>query len=754
MNLFSKEAKIKKHITYGYKNIEEVNGCSKVEIFNELKILLTNNEFLQSKNKAKRFVSLLMHISKSSLNLNPFLSQVVNTALLLCGYCTEVDTGEGKSLSIALCALCMIIQNEEHQVHIITANEYLAERDCHNHRLLFSYFGISCNFVKTANDLSLKRRIYQSHVLYGDIKTIAVDFLNDKLAMKKNEISQVASKKIAIIDEMDYICLDAARQPIVISSVLSDQNEVYVNIYEIISSLSEDDYEIDPKSRFIGLTEYGVEKLENYFKIIDIYNPENSRLLSLVNACLRSVHLMKIDVDYAIYENKVQVIDSFLGRVIENRRFVDGVQQFIEIKEGVSVSLEAIPLSSISIPCFLESYAFFVGTSGTLVFDEIEIKDIYDKEVVRVESDHKSNRKDLPDVITLTKNDKFIKLIEVVRCTHETGQPILIGTKSVEQCEEISNLLSEYDFPHSVINAKNNFEEAMILSKAGQKGVITVSTIMAGRGTDIVLDPEIKEVGLFVIGVEHFDLRRQDSQIRGRCGRQGDAGSTLFFCSIDEEIGDHELIKKIRSKIVRADFDISEIGVLKHALRSLQAKKEVEGYKERKQLLAFEQITNKQRSIFYAIRDSILRSSDFEFISDFQDEVCLKLDFYESLKKDFPDFYVEGCENRVAFDKKVEEISKSFSSILSGMSEPDIQGEVLNEIKHMSLQTFDQFYQSYFYELSLIEDGIEWRKRASKDVYRELYIETYDRFLFILENIKQSIVYNFFRLQFKCKVTK
>jgi len=752
---FDKAKIINKNITKAFLNRLDYSSLKSEEVLKILVDVLEDDSFYKNTKKATEYVSALCYLSRLHLGMSPYSGQILNTTYLLYGYCTEVDTGEGKSLSIAMAALCQVFRYPGHQIHVVTANDYLSERDFHNHSNLFSANHISVSYVPVNADADLRKKIYGTHVVYGSVRALAADFLNDKLIYNREDLVQVASKKIALVDEMDYICLDAAKTPIVISAHLADQEEMYLAVYSAVNIFSVDDYEFEKNTNYIGLSESGIRKLEIAFEIENLFDPENSRLLSLVNSALRAIFVLKSGHEYIVQNDKIGVVDPFLGRVVENRRFIDGVQQFLEIKEALPISTETVPVSSISIPYYLKTYAEFSGTSGTLMFDKIEIYDTYKKNVLRINSDHVSSRVDNKDIISITKEDKIKIFVDFIKERHEVGQPILIGAKSVEQSVEISNLLKSNNISHSVINATNHHDEANILAKAGTYKAVTVATVMAGRGVDIILDNKSKSCGLCVVGLEHFELRRQDAQLRGRCGRQGDPGTTQFFMSIDEEIGEHEIVKNIRSRITRDGFDLSRLKVLTRALESLQAQREVMAYMQRKQLLAFEEITNKQKMVMFAFRDSVLKSNDLSFLRDLFLENLSDKNLFEFLKKLFPDCNLEKDPLPV-FDQKVDslmlEAQRALESLEGGEnSKVDSQAYALSKIKQICLSVVDQHYKNFVYEMSLIEDGLEWRKKASRDVYREIYIETYDRFVVVFNSIKVEILASFFKIKFQAK---
>lgn len=547
------------------------------------------------------------------LGLYPYYVQILGAITLHNGNVTEMRTGEGKSLTGTMPAYLNALGGKG--VYVVTVNEYLSERDGQEMGELYNWLGLSVGINLSKMTPNEKREAYASDITYTTNSEMGFDYLRDNMTYTVDERVQ-RGLNYAIVDEVDSILIDEARTPLVISNPSTPAGYKYERIDKLVKRLKADeDYILDIPTNTVALTTDGIDKLEGYLSLDNLYDAENSDLIHFIDTSLRANVALHKDIDYVVKDGKVELVDQFTGRVLEGRRYSDGLHQAIEAKEGVEIQKETKTMANITYQNLFRLFNKLSGMTGTAKTEEEEFREIYNMLVVEIPTNKPIVREDLDDLVYISKKTKFNAVVNDIKFLHEKGQPILVGTVSVDDNEYLSSLLTEQGIPHELLNAKNHHREADIIRNAGQKGSITIATNMAGRGTDIKLGPGVKELGgLFVIGTERHESRRIDNQLRGRAGRQGDVGSSQFHISLEDD-----LLKRFGSDKVKALFDNMSISDDEMIIRSKfmtkqveSAQKRVEGnnYDARKSVLEYDDVMNDQRIIMYGQRNEVMEVED------------------------------------------------------------------------------------------------------------------------------------------------
>lgn len=550
--------------------------------------------------------------AKRVLGLFPFRVQLIGGMVLHGGNIAEMKTGEGKTLTATLPVYLNALGGKG--VHVVTVNEYLAERDSSEMGELYKWLGLTVGVNSSEMTPDQKREAYNCDITYSTNSEIGFDYLRDNMVVYKEDMVQ-RPLNFALIDEVDSILIDEARTPLIISG----QTEPTVTLYEradrYVKTLADGDYTIDWESKSISLTENGIRRAENFFKTDNLYDVENSALNHHIDQALRANYIMTKDKDYVVSDGEVLIVDSFTGRVMEGRRFSDGLHQAIEAKEHVEIQDGAKTMANITYQNLFRMYRKLSGMTGTARTEAEEFREIYNMEVTTIPTNRPVARDDRPDLLYPTLESKFKAVIEDIKERYTKGQPVLVGTVAVESSELLSRLLDENNVPHAVLNAKNHFKEAEIIMNAGQRGAVTIATNMAGRGTDIKLGPGVTDLGgLAVIGTERHESRRIDNQLRGRAGRQGDPGVTQFYMSLEDD-----LMKRFGSERIKAFLDRMKISdddaVIQSKMITRQveaAQKRVEGnnYDTRKQTLQYDDVMREQREVIYKQRMQVIMAED------------------------------------------------------------------------------------------------------------------------------------------------
>lgn len=547
--------------------------------------------------------------AKRVLGLYPFHVQIMGGIVLHEGNIAEMKTGEGKTLTATMPVYLNAISGKG--VHVITVNEYLSKRDATEMGQLYNWLGCSVGINNSEMNPDEKRQAYQADIMYSTNSEIGFDYLRDNMAVYKEDQVQ-RGLNYAIVDEVDSILIDEARTPLIISGPGTGTSKLYKQTDRFVKQLkNEVDYKIDLESKTVSLTDEGIKKAEKYFNLKNLYDPENTALTHHLDQALRANYIMLLDKDYVVSDGEVLIVDSFTGRVMQGRRFSDGLHQAIEAKEGVKIQEENKTMANITYQNLFRMYSKLAGMTGTAKTEQEEFREIYNMETITIPTNRPVARKDEPDLLYPTLQSKFTAVVKRIKSLHAKGQPILVGTVAVETSEYLSHLLDQEHIPHVVLNAKNHAKEADIIKNAGQRGAVTIATNMAGRGTDIKLGPGVRELGgLAVIGTERHESRRIDNQLRGRSGRQGDPGLSQFYLSLEDD-----LMKRFGGERIKAFLDRMKVqgedAVIKSRFLTRQvesAQKRVEGnnYDSRKNVLQYDDVMREQREIIYKERQQII----------------------------------------------------------------------------------------------------------------------------------------------------
>ena len=547
--------------------------------------------------------------AKRVLGLYPFHVQIMGGIVLHEGNIAEMRTGEGKTLTATMPVYLNAISGKG--VHVITVNEYLSKRDATEMGQLYNWLGCSVGINNSEMSPDQKREAYKADIMYSTNSEIGFDYLRDNMAVYKEDQVQ-RGLNYALVDEVDSILIDEARTPLIISGPGTGTSKLYKQTDRFVKQLKKDvDYKIDLESKTVSLTDEGIKKAEKYFNLKNLYDPENTALTHHLDQALRANYIMLLDKDYVVQDGEVLIVDSFTGRVMEGRRFSDGLHQAIEAKEGVEIQEENKTMANITYQNLFRMYNKLAGVTGTAKTEQEEFREIYNMETITIPTNRPVQRKDEPDLLYPTLQSKFAAVVDRIKKLHAKGQPILVGTVAVETSEYLSQLLDKENIPHVVLNAKNHAKEAEIVKNAGQKGAVTIATNMAGRGTDIKLGPGVREIGgLAVIGTERHESRRIDNQLRGRSGRQGDPGLSQFYLSLEDDLmkrfgGDR--IKAFLERMKVNDEDaVIKSRFLTHQVESAQKRVEGNNYDSRKNVLQYDDVMREQREIIYKERQQII----------------------------------------------------------------------------------------------------------------------------------------------------
>lgn len=561
--------------------------------------------------------------AKRVLGLYPFHVQILGGIALHFGNIAEMMTGEGKTLTATMPVYLNALSGKG--VHVVTVNEYLSSRDESEMGQLYKWLGLTVGLNLNSMSPDEKREAYNCDVTYSTNSELGFDYLRDNMVVYKEQMVQ-RPLNYAIIDEVDSILIDEARTPLIISGEAEQANSDYIRADRFVKTLTEDksdddadddedygDYKIDWPTKTISLTRTGIEKACEHFGLKNLYDVENQKLVHHIDQALRANYIMLKDIDYVVQDGEVMIVDSFTGRVMEGRRYSDGLHQAIEAKEGVKIQEESKTQATITYQNFFRMYNKLSGMTGTAKTEEEEFREIYNMQVITIPTNRPIARKDMPDILYPTLDSKFEAVVDEIKKCHATGQPVLVGTVAIESSERLSHMLDEAGIPHAVLNAKNHAKEAQIIMNAGQRGAVTIATNMAGRGTDIKLGPGVKELGgLAVIGTERHESRRIDNQLRGRSGRQGDPGYTRFYLSLEDDLmkrfgGDR--VKDFLDRLSDNDDDkVIESRLITRQVESAQKRVEGNNYDTRKQTLQYDDVMRIQREIIYGERMQVIEA--------------------------------------------------------------------------------------------------------------------------------------------------
>ena len=573
------------------------------------------DEFKERYNKGESLDSLLYEAfavvreaAKRVLGLFPYKVQVMGGIVLHHGDVPEMRTGEGKTLTATMPVYLNALAGEG--VHVVTVNEYLTERDATEMGELYSWLGLSVGINLAAKSPMEKKEAYLCDITYSTNSEIGFDYLRDNMVVRAENMVQ-RPLNYALVDEVDSILIDEARTPLIVSGANAvETSQLYHMADHFVKSLDKDDYIIDIQSKTIGLSDSGIDKAEDYFKLENLYDIENVALTHFIDNALRANYIMLLDIDYVVSEEQeILIVDQFTGRTMEGRRYSDGLHQAIEAKEGVPIQDETKTSASITYQNLFRMYKKLAGMTGTGKTEEEEFREIYNIRVIPIPTNRPIQRIDHSDLLYASIDAKFKAVIEDVKARYQKGQPVLVGTVAVETSDFLSKKLVEAGVPHEVLNAKNHYREAQIIMNAGQRGAVTIATNMAGRGTDIKLGEGVRELGgLCVIGTERHESRRIDNQLRGRSGRQGDPGESQFYLSLEDDLMKRfgsERLKGVFERLNMSDEAI-ESRMLTRQVESAQKRVEGNNYDTRKQVLQYDDVMREQREIIYAQRYDVI----------------------------------------------------------------------------------------------------------------------------------------------------
>lgn len=547
------------------------------------------------------------------LGLFPYKVQIQGGLVIHNGDIAEMKTGEGKTLTETMPVYLNALTGKG--VHVVTVNDYLATRDSKEMGEVFRFLGLTVGLNLNSMSAAEKRAAYNCDVTYSTNNELGFDYLRDNMVVYKHQMVQ-RPLHFAVVDEVDSILIDEARTPLIISGQAGRSTALYSRADYFAKGLKEEeDYTIDLTSKTIALTDTGVDKAERVFRLPNLYDVNNTALVHHIDQALRANYIMIHDIDYVVDEGKVKIVDPFTGRIMEGRRYSDGLHQAIEAKEGVEIENESKTMATITFQNYFRMYEKLSGMTGTAKTEEEEFREIYNMNVVSIPTNRPVIRDDAPDLLYPNLKTKFRAVVKDIKERHEKGQPILVGTVAVETSEYLSRLLTQEGIPHEVLNAKNHFKEAEIVMQAGQRGAVTIATNMAGRGTDIKLGSGVKEIGgLCVIGTERHESRRIDNQLRGRAGRQGDPGASQFYLSLEDDLMRRfgsERVQAVWQKLNMTEDEDEDVAIqskmLSRQVESAQKRVEGNNYDTRKNVLEYDEVMREQREVIYGQRLQVIQ---------------------------------------------------------------------------------------------------------------------------------------------------
>jgi preprotein translocase subunit SecA len=700
--------------------------------------------------------------AKRVLGMRHFYVQLVGGIVLHNGDIAEMKTGEGKTLVATLPAYLNALTGKG--VHVVTVNDYLARRDREWMGQVFEFLGMTVGLNESGMTPEEKRAAYRADITFGTNNEFGFDYLRDNMVLYPEQIVQ-RELHFAIVDEVDSILIDEARTPLIISGQANKATDLYYKADQLVRRLKPgDDYTIDEKTRTVTLTESGVDKAESFLGVDNLYDVRNITVNHHVQQALKAHVLMKRDRDYVVNEDGVVIVDEFTGRLMHGRRYSDGLHQAIEAKEGLQVQRESMTLATITLQNYFRLYKKLAGMTGTAKTEEEEFRKIYGMNVVQIPTHKPMIRKDLPDVLFRTEEAKFRAVVEEVIRRHAKGQPVLVGTVSIEKSEKLSRMLKKRGIPHQVLNAKNHAKEAEIIAQAGQRGAVTIATNMAGRGTDIVLGEGVAELGgLHVIGTERHESRRIDNQLRGRSGRQGDPGSSQFFLSLEDDLMRRFAPDRVRewmNEKMEDDMPI-ESTVFSRAVESAQKKVEGINFDARRWVLQYDDVLNQQREIIYKQRRQVLFSDNLKYIVlDMAKELIRRVVEVHAPEKDLPEewnlepildfaeatLFPEGTvtiEDLEECEEPKEIVDKLFKATLHHyeMREKEIGFDRMQEFsKVVILRTVDRKWMDHIDAMDQLRQGIHLRAYGQTNPLREYQFEGFEMFEQMVHEIQEEVV--------------
>ena len=736
--------------------LKKLSDSSLANKTNEFKARLAKGETLDD--ILPEAFAVIREASRRVLGMRHFDTQLIGGIILHRGNIAEMCTGEGKTLVATAPVYLNALEGKG--VHVITVNDYLAKRDSEWMGQVYKFLGLSVGLIVHDLDFNQRKIAYNSDITYGTNNEFGFDYLRDNMVTSLDQMVQ-RPLHYCLIDEVDSILIDEARTPLIISGPGQKSTDAYYTVAKLVPQLKkEEDYTIDEKQKTVAPTEAGVAKMEKLLHVENLYDAENLELNHLLVQALRAQTMMTRDKDYVVKDGEVVIVDEFTGRLMYGRRYSDGLHQAIEAKEGLEVQRESQTLATITFQNYFRMYDKLAGMTGTAKTEEQEFIKIYGLPVLQVPTNKPIQRKDLPDVIFKNKRGKYKAVVREVERRHATGQPMLIGTTSIEQSEELSHMLDQANIPHSVLNAKYHEREAAIVALAGQKGAVTIATNMAGRGTDISLGEGVAELGgLAIIGTERHESRRIDNQLRGRAGRQGDPGSSQFFLSLEDDLlrifgGDN--IKSFMEKMGLEEDEPINSRMVSNAIQKAQKRVEARNFDIRKYVLEYDDVMNQQRKVVYDQRRKILEGEDMkDQILSMVDNIIEKgmetyadpklypeeWDFAGLLKYAEKYFLAPGDLKLEEIEdmsrEEVEDKLKTMAHETYNAREESIGSPMMRELeKAVMLKVVDSKWMEHLDDMDMLKEGISLRSYGQRNPIVEYKVEAFD----IFEEMQQGMM--------------
>lgn len=696
--------------------------------------------------------------SRRVLGMRHYDVQLIGGIVLHQGKIAEMKTGEGKTLVATLAVYLNALTGKG--VHVVTVNDYLAKRDSEWMGQIYRFLGLTVDVIVHGLDDMQRKAAYNADVTYGTNNEFGFDYLRDNMKFSLEEMVQ-REFYYAIVDEVDSILIDEARTPLIISGQSEQATDLYYKVDRIIPPLKKEvHYTVDEKARNAVLTEEGVQFCERLLRVSNLYDPANSELLHHVQQALKAHVLFQKDVDYIVKDGQVVIVDEFTGRVMPGRRYSDGLHQALEAKEGVKIESENQTLASITFQNYFRMYKKLAGMTGTAETEASELMKIYKLPVVVIPTNKPMIRVDMPDLVFKTVKEKFEAAAKDIKALHQKGQPVLVGTTSVEKSEYLSSLLKKMGVPHAVLNAKHHEREAEIVAHAGELGQVTIATNMAGRGTDIVLGPGVKELGgLHILGTERHESRRIDNQLRGRSGRQGDPGSSRFYLSLEDDllrIFGSDRISGILDKLGMEEGEPIEHNLLSKAIENAQRKVEAHHFEIRKHLLEYDDVMNKQREVIYGKRRQILGGEHLEEeLEDMIQAVAERLtEAYADEHVSPEEWDLKTLQERLAGqfgiqidlsqaqittpDALQKQVISLLNEAFNAQKERFGQHEMMGLVRYFMLQNLDTLWREHLLNMDHMRDGIGLRGYGQKDPLQEYKKEGFAMFVSMLQSYEDE----------------
>ncbi len=698
--------------------------------------------------------ALVREAARRTMNMRHFDVQLIGGIVLHRGRIAEMKTGEGKTLVATLPVALNALSGKG--VHVVTVNDDLASRDAKWMGQVYSFLGLTTGTIVHDMDDEQRKAAYACDITYGTNNEFGFDYLRDNMKFYPEQLVQ-RGHNYAIVDEVDSILIDEARTPLIISGASDESTELYQAMDDVVAHLDPDDYTVDEKARTAMLTEKGVSHCEELTHLDNLFDPRNMVAQHHIMQSLKAHFVFKRDVDYIVTNDQVVIVDEFTGRLMPGRRYSDGLHQALEAKEHVTIQPENQTLASITFQNYFRMYDKLAGMTGTADTEAVEFHEIYNLEVMTIPTNKPMIRKDYPDLIFQTQKEKFDAIVQAIRELYEKGQPVLVGTISIETSEMLSKRLKAIGIPHSVLNAKQHAKEAEIVAQAGQKGHVTIATNMAGRGTDIMLGEGVKELGgLHILGTERHESRRIDNQLRGRAGRQGDPGSSRFYLSLEDNLMrlfGSDRIKGLMGRLGLKDGEAIENKMVSKAVENAQKKVEAHHFDIRKTLLDYDNVMNQQREVIYTLRRELMETTDLNpIVDEFLGDVLN--DIYDPLEKAEGEGYDEAQKQARARITEIFNISRVLpddaplpdketcrglvKQIFAELEKES--GEVYKDIlRYFLLEEVDRAWKEHLRNMDALRDGIGLRGYGQRDPKLEYKREGFQMFEVLLMVIRESV---------------